>query len=96
MRRPSPSLLWHVMAATEKIDHAFMEAALAEARAAAERGEVPVGAVVVLQNEIVARAGNRTIGDCDPTAHAEILALRERSKNDGKLPAVGRFAVRDD
>ena len=66
-----------------------MEAALAEARAAAERGEVPVGAVVVLQNQIVARAGNRTIGDCDPTAHAEILALRDAARAIGNYRLLG-------
>jgi tRNA(Arg) A34 adenosine deaminase TadA len=54
-----------------------MEAALAEARAAAARGEVPVGAVIVSpEGRIVARAGNRTRELCDPTAHAEILAIR--------------------
>src|SRR5580692_4806027 len=65
---------------TEDKDARFMRAALDEARAAAERSEVPVGAVVVLNDEIIARAGNRTIGDCDPAAHAEIIALREASK----------------
>jgi len=54
-----------------------MEAALEEARLAAERGEVPVGAVIAVEGQIVARAGNRTIADADPTAHAEIIALRE-------------------
>lgn len=54
-----------------------MEAALAEARAAGERGEVPVGAVVVAPGgRVVAAAGNRTRELRDPTAHAEILALR--------------------
>lgn len=54
-----------------------METALAEARAAAERGEVPVGAVVVDPGgAVVAAAGNRTLELADPTAHAEILALR--------------------
>ena len=66
-----------------------MNAALAEARAAAERGEVPVGAVVVIQNQIVARAGNRTIGDCDPTAHAEILALRDAARIIGNYRLLG-------
>jgi len=61
-------------------DFEFMRAALAEARAAAERGEVPVGAVVVVDGLIISRAGNRPIGDCDPTAHAEIVALREASR----------------
>ncbi|HEU4630138.1 MAG TPA: tRNA adenosine(34) deaminase TadA [Gemmatimonadaceae bacterium] len=53
-----------------------MAAARAEARAAAARGEVPVGAVIVHDGEIVAGAGNRTAGDADPTAHAELLAIR--------------------
>ncbi|SLN68891.1 tRNA-specific adenosine deaminase [Roseivivax jejudonensis] len=54
-----------------------MERALAEARAAADRGEVPVGAVVVAPTgAVVAAAGNRTRELADPTAHAEILALR--------------------
>lgn len=54
----------------------FMDAALAEAQAAAGRGEVPVGAVVVREGQIIARAGNRTLELKDPTAHAEILAIR--------------------
>ncbi len=53
-----------------------MDAALAEARAAALRGEVPVGAVVVKEGRILAAAGNRTRELCDPTAHAEVLAIR--------------------
>jgi tRNA(adenine34) deaminase len=61
----------------------FMQAALDEARAAGERGEVPVGAVVVIHGAIVARAGNRTIVDCDPTAHAEMVALRAASQKVG-------------
>lgn len=61
-------------------DREFMAAALAEAHQAAERGEVPVGAVLVFDNRIIARAGNRTIADCDPTAHAEIVALRAAAK----------------
>ena len=63
-----------------EIDLQFMRAALDEARAAAERGEVPIGSVVVSESRIVARAGNRTITDCDPSAHAEIVALREAAK----------------
>jgi tRNA(adenine34) deaminase len=70
-------------------DTRFMQGALQEARAAAERGEVPVGAVVVIDDEIVARAGNRTIGDCDPTAHAEVIALREASKRLGNYRLAG-------
>jgi tRNA(adenine34) deaminase len=54
----------------------FMSIAIEEARAAGSRGEVPVGCVVVRGGEIIARAGNRTIVDKDPTAHAELLAIR--------------------
>ncbi len=53
-----------------------MEMALDEARVAASRGEVPVGCVVVCGGVVVARAGNRTLADKDPTAHAELLAIR--------------------
>lgn len=55
----------------------FMAAALGQAEAAARRGEVPVGAVIVSQNRIVAAAGNETRARNDPTAHAEMLAIRQ-------------------
>jgi tRNA(adenine34) deaminase len=58
----------------------FMQLALDEARAAAVAGEVPVGALLVRENEIIARSGNRTIRDNDPTAHAEIVVLRESAR----------------
>ena len=61
----------------------FMDLAIAEARAAAAAGEVPVGCIVVRGGEIVARAHNRTIADRDPTAHAEILAIREAARTLG-------------
>jgi tRNA(adenine34) deaminase len=54
----------------------FMDAAMEEARAAGRRGEVPVGCVIVRGEAIIARAGNRTLADKDPTAHAEMLAIR--------------------
>jgi tRNA(adenine34) deaminase len=54
----------------------FMDMALEEARAAGARGEVPVGCVIVRDGAVVARAGNRTLADRDPTAHAEIIAIR--------------------
>ncbi|MFZ1920727.1 MAG: nucleoside deaminase [Xanthobacteraceae bacterium] len=54
----------------------FMELALAEARRAGDRGEVPVGCVIVRDGAAIARAGNRTVTDRDPTAHAEIIAIR--------------------
>jgi tRNA(adenine34) deaminase len=58
----------------------FMELALQEAEAAAKRGEVPVGCVVVQDGAVIARAGNRTLTDRDPTGHAEMLALREAAR----------------
>jgi tRNA(adenine34) deaminase len=54
----------------------FMDMALEEARAAGERGEVPVGCVIVRDGEVLARAGNGTVAHRDPTAHAEIIAIR--------------------
>jgi tRNA(adenine34) deaminase len=61
-------------------DVRFMQQALEEARASAAAGEVPVGAVLVHDGKIVARSGNRTIRDCDPTAHSEMVVLREASR----------------
>jgi tRNA(adenine34) deaminase len=61
-------------------DPEFMIIALQEARAAAAADEVPIGAVVVKDGQIIARGNNRTIRDCDPTAHAEIVALREAAR----------------
>jgi tRNA(adenine34) deaminase len=55
----------------------FLRAAIAEAQAAEASGEVPVGAVVVRENKIIGRGQNRVLRDSDPTAHAEIVALRE-------------------
>jgi tRNA(adenine34) deaminase len=57
-----------------------MGIALAEAKLAAEAGEVPVGCVVVHEGEILGKAGNRTLRDRDPTAHAEVIALRAAAK----------------
>ena len=54
----------------------FMELALEEARAAGAAGEVPVGCVIVRDGQVVARARNQTLADRDPTAHAEMLAIR--------------------
>ena len=55
----------------------FMDDALAEARAAQAAAEVPVGAVIVREGVVIARVGNRTLRDRDPTAHAEMLAIRQ-------------------
>ena len=64
-------------------DENGMRAALAEAEAAAASGEVPVGAIVVIDGEIVAAAHNATIADHDPSGHAEVLALRAASRRLG-------------
>lgn len=58
----------------------FMEEAMREARHAAERGEIPVGAILVADGQVVARSGNRTRADSDVTAHAEIVVIREAAK----------------
>src|SRR5207245_8362535 len=74
-------LIPHVILSRKmEADIQFMQEALAEARAAAAAGEVPIGAVLVHDGKIIARSGNRTIRDCDPTAHAEIVVLREAAR----------------
>lgn len=70
-------------------DEDYMRLALAEAHAAAEQGEVPVGAVVAFGEDILARAGNRTITSCDPTAHAEVVALRAAARAVGNHRLIG-------
>lgn len=70
-------------------DLEYMHLAIVQAQAAALRGEVPIGAVVVLNDQILAAAGNRTITDCDPTAHAEIVALREAARKTGNHRLLG-------
>ena len=71
------------------IENEYMHLAIEQARAAAVRGEVPVGAIVVLEERIVSAAGNRTIADCDPTAHAEIIALRAAASAVGNYRLTG-------
>lgn len=61
---------------THSIDMQWMREALAEAQSAADAGEVPVGAIVLLNGEVVGRGQNRVLRDHDPTAHAEIVAMR--------------------
>lgn len=70
-------------------DVEFMQMALEEARRAAEAGEVPIGAVLVADGKILAHSGNRTIRDCDPTAHAEIVVLREGAR------VIGNYRLLD-
>jgi tRNA(adenine34) deaminase len=76
-------------------DELWMEEALREAQRALEAGEVPVGAVVVCQGEIVGRGSNRNLLDDDPTAHAEIVALRHAGKRVGnhRLPDCHMYAT---
>lgn len=73
----------------ERDDARWMEAALALARDAGSRGEVPVGAVVVKEGIVVGRGGNAPIAHDDPTAHAEINALRDAARNVGNYRLPG-------
>ena len=61
-------------------DSEYMQLAIEQAQIAAQRGEVPIGAVIVMEGQILASGNNRTITDCDPTAHAEIVVLRDAAK----------------
>jgi tRNA(adenine34) deaminase len=72
-----------------------MELALAEARAAASHEDVPIGAVVVLDGEVIAAAGNRREVDLDPTAHAELIAIRQAASVLGgwRLPGTTLFVT---
>lgn len=74
-------------------DHAWMSAALHEAELAASGGEVPVGAVLVLDGRMVAHTHNRTVTDKDPCAHAEVLALREAGRVLGDSRVGGTLYV---
>lgn len=76
-------------------DELWMEEALRAAQRALEAGEVPVGAVVVRHGKIVGRGWNRNIGECDPAAHAEIVALREAGATVGnhRLAECDLFAT---
>lgn len=73
----------------------FMKEALLEAQKAFDKGEVPIGAVIVKDGEIIAREHNRTIELGDPTAHAEMLAIREATANLGgwKLPGCSMYVT---
>ena len=78
------------MRATDGADDAqFMREAVVEARLAGDRGEVPVGAVVVLDGVVVGRGSNQPIHGVDPTAHAEIVALRAAARTVGNYRVTG-------
>ena len=70
-------------------DQEAMQAALSEARRAQEAGEVPIGAVVVHQGKIIGRGQNSLLRNLDPTAHAEIIAMRDAAKAIGNYRLVG-------
>lgn len=71
------------------VHEAFMRLAIEQARRAEAHGEVPIGAVVVAGDEVIGRGYNRPIGSVDPTAHAEILALRDAAAAAGNYRLVG-------
>ena len=75
---------------TAVADHeSFMRLALEQARLAADAGEVPIGAVAVASGTVVGRGYNRPIGAVDPTAHAEVMALREAARTLGNYRVTG-------
>ena len=75
--------------AAETVDEHWMRQALAAARDADDRGEVPVGTCIVHDDQLIVVIGNRTRTDCDPTAHAEIVALREAARKLGNYRLTG-------
>lgn len=80
---------------TTERDSRYMQQALAEARDAEAAGEVPVGAVLVVDDEVIAAAGNAPVGRHDPTAHAEIRVLREAAASVGnyRLPGATLYVT---
>src|SRR3989442_598125 len=81
--------MFAVQGASSKEHERWMREALLAARDAWARDEVPIGSCIVIDDEVVAVAGNRTRTDCDPTAHAEIVALREAARE------VGNYRLAD-
>ncbi|MGH9864479.1 MAG: tRNA adenosine(34) deaminase TadA [Candidatus Acidiferrales bacterium] len=81
---------WNIAPQTQAaLDETYMHIALEEARAAERSGEVPIGCVITLGERVIARAANRTIADCDPTAHAEMVALRAAAAAIGNHRLLG-------
>lgn len=77
------------MTEVSDVDRMFMDEALRIAESAAARGDVPVGAIVVLDGTILGRGGNRREADSDPTGHAEIVALRDACRTQGRWRVDG-------
>lgn len=92
MSSPPPA---SAMDSIDPVDETFMERALMAARTAAAAGEVPVGAVAVAGGQVCATASNAPIARCDPTAHAEVLALRRAARHFGnyRLPGVTLYVT---
>jgi tRNA(adenine34) deaminase len=88
-------LFWRPVTIVDSEDVKFMRLALGEAAEAGRRGEVPIGAVIVAEGKVIAAAGNRTISDCDPTAHAEMVALRTAAQEmrNHRLGAVSLYVT---
>jgi tRNA(Arg) A34 adenosine deaminase TadA len=86
--RPEASTALRVASVLEP-DEGFMRLALAQADAASRRGEVPVGAVVVIDGQVVGEGFNQPIAASDPTAHAEIVAMREAARRIGNYRLTG-------
>ena len=78
-----------------ELDRQFMQQALEQAKLAALAGEVPVGAVLVRDGQVISRAFNKPISDHDPSAHAEMLALRQAAKSDEnyRLPGTTLYVT---
>lgn len=72
-----------------RVDEEFMREALIEARVAGEHSEVPVGAIIVVDGSVIGRGRNAVIKTSDPTAHAEIVALREAGRSAGNYRLTG-------
>jgi tRNA(adenine34) deaminase len=88
-RPPSPRPICTAPRPSVTTDGALMDAALVEARRARDAGEVPIGAVVALDGVVVGRGFNQPISSADPTAHAEILAIREAARASGNYRLAG-------
>ena len=95
MSARAPDRVPMVNASIHEADEAFMDEALTMAAAAAARGEVPVGALVVREGVVLGRGGNAPIAGHDPTAHAEIAALRDAAQSVGnyRLPGATLYTT---